>query len=169
MKVRALHTRHVSTDCRPRLRRRGSWCLLSAVLVCAAGCVGEDPADDVAAPTYAPEAHEVSPEEPGVAVLRSGSASATPETVGGFCRDGAGVYLSATQDAAELLLYVVTPAQRATFSRPALYLTTREGDHSKTEVAEFEDVTLEAGESLVLQKEATGVLMEVLADFAPTS
>jgi len=91
---------------------------------------------------------------------------ATPDSVGGFSMEGVGVYLSAARDTAEMTLYVVAPAETVTFSRPALYLTTREGDHSKTDMAEFEDVTLDAGESRTLRKEADGTLMEVFADFA---
>jgi hypothetical protein len=90
---------------------------------------------------------------------------ATPQKFGGFSANGVGVYLSAVNDVAELTLYVVAPAQSATFGRPALYLTTREGDHTKTDVAEFEDVTLEAGESRVFSEEASGRLTEVFADF----
>jgi hypothetical protein len=103
--------------------------------------------------------------EPSRMALRN-AAYATPEAIGGFCVDGVGVYLSAVDGVAELTLYVVAPATRVTFDRPALYLTTQEGDHWNTEVAEFEAVTLEAGESHVFREEAEGPLMEVVADFA---
>ena len=104
-------------------------------------------------------------DEPARLALSNG-AYATPSTFGGFCADGVGVYLSAVNDSAELTLYVVWPAKSATFERPALYLTTQEGDHARTEVEEFEDVTLQAGESRSLHKQADGKLMEAFADFA---
>jgi hypothetical protein len=135
--------------------------LISAALICAAGCAGSghDAADDTS------DTDRVGADDSTQTALRNG-VFATPETIGGFSADGVGVFLSAVDNAAELTLYVVAPAQSATFGRPALYLTTQEGDHSKTDVAEFDDVTVEAGESRVFRKEADGTLMEVFADFA---
>jgi hypothetical protein len=157
------HTHHASAKdapCRQWLPLRAiSQALATAALVCAAGCAGS--IERVAGEP----ASEVAPEDQTQAALHKG-VLATPDTVGGFSTDGVGVYLSAVDDTAELTLYVVAPAQRATFSRPALYLTTQDGEHSKTEVAEFDDVTIEAGESRVFSREAGGKLMEVFADFA---
>lgn len=143
--------------------------LIAAALVSLTGCLpsGEAPevteelADGASEPSVtAPVDSEAMRE-----ALRRGT-SATPEEVGGFCVDGVGVLLTAVDDAAELTVYVVAPAMRATFTGPALHWTTREGDHSKTEVAEFEDVTLEAGESHVFRREADGPLMDAFANFA---
>src|SRR5262245_1177773 len=65
------------------------------------------------------------------------TAYATPDEVGGFALQGVGVYLNVVDDRAELMLYVVAPATIATFSRPTLYMTTQEGDHTATETAEL--------------------------------
>ena len=129
--------------------------LLAAIF--AAGCAGNA---EGAVPEDISDTDQVA-----VAALRM-DAFATPETVGGFCTEGAGVFLSAVDNTAELTLYVVAPATIATFGHPALYLTTQEGEHRATETVEFEDVTLEAGESRVLRKQTAGTLMEVYADFA---
>lgn len=138
----------------------------------AIGCAGtgENVAEESTVPqgtaTSAESARtDVSAVEPVQAALRNG-VMATPETVGGLSMDGVGIYLSAARDTAEMTIYVVAPAESVTFSRPALYLTTQEGDHSKTDVAEFDDVTLEMGESRTFRKEADGPLMEVFANFA---
>lgn len=138
--------------------------LFAAVLAAATGCAtsGETP-EELAEETA--DTSERAAEDPTLAALRGG-AHATPETVGGFCVEGVGVFLTAVDDAAELTLYVVAPADRATFDRPAMYLTVRDGEHSTTEVAEFDRVTLEAGESRVFRREAQGALMDVFADFA---
>lgn len=135
--------------------------LTTAALITAAGCTGTS--DGFAEDTS--DADQVAADEPTHTALRNG-VFATPETIGGFSAEGVGVYLSAVDDTAELTLYVVPPAEIATFGRPALYLTTQEGDHWKTEVAEFDDVTVEAGESRVFRAQADGTLMEVFADFA---
>ena len=147
---------------RPAKSSRRRWLPLPATLpllaaLFAAGCAGS--AEDIS-DTDEVAIGQLSRPEHGM------DAFATPETVGGFCSDGAGVYLSAVDNTAELTLYVVAPATIATFGRPALYLTTQEGEHWATETVEFEDVTLEAGESRVLRKQAAGTLMEVYADFA---
>jgi hypothetical protein len=140
--------------------------LAAAALFAAAACAGSrggvagDPAD--LADTSG--ADEVTADEPIQSALHNG-VFATPQKFGGFSANGVGVYLSAVNDVAELTLYVVAPAQSAAFGRPALYLTTQQGDHVKTDVAEFEDVTLEAGESRVFSEEAGGRLTEVFADF----
>ncbi|HKP56303.1 MAG TPA: hypothetical protein VJV78_06275 [Polyangiales bacterium] len=128
------------------------------MLLCAAGCTGSS--------AHSTERREDPAAEAPLQAAPRDEAFATPEMVGGFCTDGVGVFLTAVDDAAELTLYVVAPAERATFSRPALHLTTLDGEHSQTEVVEFEDVTLEAGESHVLRQEAVGTLMEVFAEFA---
>jgi hypothetical protein len=140
--------------------------LIAAALVSLTGCMPTGEAPDVT-PEFADETSETSERTPVDATreaLRSG-AYATPEEVGGFCVDGVGVLLTAVDDAAELTLYVVAPAKSATFNAPALHLTTLEGDHSKTEIAEFEDVTLEAGQSHVFRREAGGPLMDAFAAF----
>jgi hypothetical protein len=171
MNVRAQHTQPVSlvvdAACRQWLPLRFLQLLAAGALVSAVGCAGsgESVASESVEPGDTSGTDEVAAEEPLQAALRNG-VLATPETVGGFSTEGVGVYLSAVDNKAELTLYVVAPAQSATFVRPALYLTTQEGDHSKTEVAEFEDVTIEAGESRVFREEAGGPLMEVFADFA---
>jgi hypothetical protein len=171
MHVRAQHTQPVSlvvdASCRQWLLLRMFLQLTAATaLASAVGCAGssESVAGDSVEPGDTSGTDEVAAEEPLQAALRNG-VLATPETVGGFSTDGVGVYLSAVDNQAELTLYVVAPAKSATFARPALYLTTHEGDHSKTQVAEFEDVTLEAGDSRVFREEAGGELMEVFADF----
>lgn len=167
MRVRAQHTRDVSAiaSCRQRLLLHTLF--VTAAIVCAVGCAGsaESVAGDPADREETSRTDEVASDEPIQTALHKG-VFATPETGGGFSMDGVGVYLSAVNNAAELTVYVVAPAQRATFARPALYLTTQEGDHATTEVAELEDVTLEAGESHVFREEAEGNLMEVFADFA---
>jgi hypothetical protein len=170
MRVRAQHTYPapmVTAPCRQWLPLRTCFqSLATAALICAAGCAGsservEEPAD----PGDTSGTDEVADDEPLQTALHNG-VFATPETVGGFSTDGVGVYLSAVDNMAELTLYVVAPAQSATFRRPALYLTTQEDSHSKTEVAEFDDITIEAGESRVFREKAGGTLMEVFADFA---
>lgn len=142
--------------------------LFAAALLAAAGCAATVEAAGETSEESAEETSETSARaaaDPALAALRGG-AYATPETVGGFSVEGVGVFLTAVDDAAELTVYVVAPAERATFDRPTMYLTVQEGDHSMTEVAEFDDVTLEAGESRVFRKEAQGPLMGVFADFA---
>jgi hypothetical protein len=162
MNLRFQHTHHASiadasrSQWLPLLRL-----LTTAALISAAGCTGSS--DGLAEDTS--DTYPSAAEKPSHPALRNGVV-ATPETIGGFSADGVGVYLSAIDNTAELTLYVVTPAQSATFGRPALYLTTQEGDHSKTDVAEFDDVTVEVGESRVFRAEAEGTLMEVFADFA---
>jgi hypothetical protein len=143
-----------------RLPARLALPLAAAALIAATGCVttGEQMPEDTT------ETTETAAVDPMRAALRDG-AHATPEAVGGFCVDGVGVFLSAVDDTAELTLYVVAPAQHATFERPAMYLTSREGDHEMTEFAEFEPVTLKAGESRVFRRAAQGPLMDVFADF----
>jgi len=154
-----------------RLRTRGLP-LIAAALVSVSGCLptGESPdvseelADETSETRSRASADVADPEAMREA-LRTGT-HATPEDVGGFCVDGVGVLLTAVDDAAELTLYVVAPAKSATFTGAALHLTTLDGDHSTTEVEEFEDVTLEAGESHVFRREASGQLMDVFANFA---
>jgi hypothetical protein len=157
MSVRPQPRNHVSAvDASPRqwlqLRTFLTW-LATASLVCGAGCAGsiERAAGDTS------ETDEVAADQQTQAALHKG-AFATPETLGGFSADGVGVLLSAVNNTAELTLYVAAPAQSATFERPALYTV--------TEVAEFDDVTIDAGQSRVFSKEAGGKLMEAFADFA---
>jgi hypothetical protein len=167
MSVNAQHTQ-VDATCRQWLPlRRPLQLLAAAAFVCAAGCAGsnESVAEEPAVPGHTSATDEVAADEPLQAALRNG-VLATPQTVGGFSTAGVGVYLSAADDTAELTLYVTAPAQSVTFGRPALYLTTQEGDHMKTEVAELEAVTIDAGESRVFRQAAGGKLMEVFADFA---
>jgi hypothetical protein len=165
MKVKSLHTHRSATlpaSCSQWLRfHSGLRLLTAAALVAAAGCAGSSAG--LAADTS--DTHQVAADESTHTALRNG-VFATPQAVGGSAVDGVGVFLSAVDNTAELTLYVVAPAESVTFSRPSLYLTTQEADHSKTEVAEFEDVTLDAGDSRVFRAEADGMLMEVFADFA---
>jgi hypothetical protein len=172
MSVRAQHTQHGEIEdaaCRQWLPLRTFLPrLAAAALICAAVGCAADSSERVEAPADPGDTSatdEVANDEPIQAALRNG-VFATPQTIGGFSTDGVGVFLSAVDNIAELTLYVVAPAERATFRRPALYLTMQEGSHSKTDLAEFEDVTIEAGESRVFREEAGGQLMEVFADFA---
>jgi hypothetical protein len=138
--------------------------LLAAALSFLTGCLPTVEEQALAEETT--ESNDVAAADPMMEALRNG-AYATPEEVGGFCVEGVGVFLSAVGGTAELTLYVVAPAERMTFDRPALYLTTRDGDHENTEVAEFDAVTLQAGESRVFRRAATdGTLVGVFADFA---
>ena len=102
-------------------------------------------------------------DEPTRIALRTGP-SAGPGEIDGFCENGAGVYLSADDDAARLTLYVVTPAAEVTFERPELQLVTQQDDHQEMKVSEFESVTLRAGESWTLSERADGPLMDVFAE-----
>lgn len=113
----------------------------------------------------AEQADQVAAADPIQAALLEG-AYATPDTIGGFSVDGVGVYLSADTSAAELTLYVAPPADSAIFGRPALYITTQDGEHATTEVVEFEDVTLQVAESRVFRHEVEHPLIEVVANFA---
>lgn len=169
MTVRVQTTPEVSTlDARSSRRLR--WIprtLAAAALVCTVGCAGtsESVTEEPVTPEGAANTTDVTAEAPVQAALRNG-VLATPETVGGFSMDGVGVFLSAANDTAEMTLYVVAPAEAVTFARPALYLTTQEGDHETTDVAEFETVTLQMGESRTFRQDANGPLTEVFADFA---
>jgi hypothetical protein len=87
-----------------------------------------------------------------------------PNEFDGYCDDGVGIYLSADDAKAQLTVYVVTPAVSAVFVRPALQLTTQEGDTESTQVREFETVTLHAGESRVFTEYAEGALMDATAE-----
>jgi hypothetical protein len=141
MTVRSPHTQQASVTDASRsqwlpLGTRLPW-LTIAVLISAAGCTANG--DGFAEDTS--DTDKIAADEPTQTALRNG-VFATPQSVGGFSVDGVGVYLS------------------------ALYLTTQEGDHWQTEVAEFEPVTVDAGESRVFREEADGTLMEVFADFA---
>jgi hypothetical protein len=157
MKVRSLHTADAFGS--QWLPLRTSLQLFTtAALISVAGCAGNSDGF----PEDTSDTEQIAAGEPTHTALRNG-VFATPQTVGGHSVDGVGVYLSAVDNTAELTLYVVAPAESATFGRPALYLTTQEGE---TEVAEFEHVTIEAGESRVFREEADGTLMEVFADFA---
>jgi hypothetical protein len=157
----------VEASCRQwqALSRFWLW-LATAALVSAAGCAGSRQGVEGDSPDLADTsgAAQAAADEPIQSALHNG-VFATPQNFGGFSANGVGVFLSAVNDVAELTLYVVAPAQSAAFGRPALYLTTQQGDHVKTDVAEFEDVTLEAGESRVFSEEAGGRLTEVFADF----
>jgi hypothetical protein len=132
----------------------------AAVLCGGSGCMGTAEADFAQS-----DSEENSPAgvEPTRIALRTG-ASVTPDDIDGFCNDGVGVYLSATTDRAELTVYVVAPAESAVFDRPALRLTTQQGDHQATDVMEFETIELQAGESRVFSKQAAGTLMDVVAE-----
>ena len=165
MKVQSQHSHQASTREAPPSQwlplRTVVGLLGTALVISAAGCAvsGDGVEQDTS------DTDQGAPDESMHAALRNG-VFATPEAIGGFSVDGVGVFLSAVDNTAELTLYVVAPAQSVTFARPALYLTTQEGDHHKTEVAEFEDVTIEAGESRVFREDVEGTLMEVFANFA---
>jgi hypothetical protein len=142
---------------------RNLQCIVAAAaLLSASGCVGVE-ADFSQADSDEIAIAEV---EPTRIALRAGTASAGADEIDGYCESGVGVYLSATADRAELTLYVVAPAESATFEHPALRLTTQEGDGQKTDISEFETVTLVAGESRVFAKHAEGTLMNVVAEVA---
>jgi hypothetical protein len=140
--------------------------LFAAALSFVGGCLPTGEERALAEDTTETSESGIAAADPMMEALRNG-AYATPDEVGGFCVEGVGVFLSAVGDTAELTLYVVAPAERMTFDRPALYLTTRDGDHETTEIAEFDGVTLEAGESRVFRSAvADGTLVGVFADFA---
>jgi hypothetical protein len=130
--------------------------LVLTVLVAASGCMATD--EDFVQPEQA-EADV----EPTRIALKTG-ASAGPDDIDGFCEEGAGVYLSADGDGAQLMLYVVAPAEAVTFERPELRLITGQADGEVTEVREFASVTLIAGESKVLSAQAEAPLMDVVAE-----
>lgn len=132
----------------------------AAMLIAASGCMatGDDLAqnDNMDATNVAPAR----------IALRTGAAVA-PDDIDGFCEDGVGVYLSANGEQAELTVYVVAPATSVTFARPTLRLTTMLDGSPTTDVSEFEDVTLNAGESRVFTAQTQGTLMDVAAEIEP--
>jgi hypothetical protein len=130
------------------------------VLSAAGGCMGTAEAELAGSDS---EASAPATVEPTRIALRAG-ASVTPDDVDGFCNDGVGVYLSATAQSAELIVYVVAPADSAVFIRPALHLTTQQGDRQATDVVEFETTELQAGESQVFTKQTDGALLDVVAE-----
>jgi hypothetical protein len=135
---------------------------MAAALLSASGCLGAE-ADF---PQAGSDEIATADVEPSRIALRAGIASAGADKIDGFCDSGVGVYLSATADRAELTLYVVAPAESATFGHPALRVTTQEGDAQKTDISEFESVTLVAGESRVFAKHVEGTLLNVVAELA---
>jgi hypothetical protein len=100
---------------------------------------------------------------PARVALRSGTSTAADE-IDGYCENGVGVYLSAAGDSAELTLYLVPPATRATFEHPALRLSVAQPEGAITDRHEFESVTLQVGESRVLSRQAQGKLMAAAAE-----
>jgi len=134
----------------------------AAALLSVGGCMSAE-ADLAAADSDEIAAEDVMPTR---IALSTGAASTSAGEIDGYCDRGIGVYLSATADRAELMVYVVTPAEYATFVRPALRLTTQDGADQKTDVSEFETVTLVAGESRVFTKQAEGTLMKAIAEVA---
>lgn len=104
--------------------------------------------------------------EPTRIALRKGAAAAGADEIDGYSDNGVGVYLSAANDTAELTLYVVAPAESATFEQPALHLTVQQGETQTTQDSEFETITLLAGESHVFSRRVDGALMGVVAEVA---
>ena len=130
-----------------------------AALFLASACMGT--AADVAASDEASPSAIVEPDSNRIA-LRTG-ASVGPDEIDGFCENGAGVYLSADDTSAQLMVYVVTPAETVTFDRPELTLTTEQGD---TQTFQFETVTLRAGESWTFAEKVDAKLVDVVAEVA---
>jgi len=130
--------------------------MVAAVLCSVSACTGTE-----AELAGAEIAEDVEVEPTRIALRKSASAAA--DEIDGYCENGVGVYLSAAEDTAELTLYVVTPAESATFERPALHFTVQQGDREMTEDTEFETVTLNAGESRTFFAQAQGKLMDVAA------
>lgn len=126
-------------------------------------CMGTETND--LTPGQSPEAATDAPAtvEPTRIALQT-AASAEPGENDGSCENGAGVILSALGDAATLTVYVVAPAEIVTFERTTLRLRTQQAAGEVTEVAEFETVTLEAGESRSFSSEVDGKLMNVAAE-----
>ena len=133
--------------------------LSAAALLIASGCMNTD----ASAPEFDSEVR--AQVEPTRIALRAGTAVDADE-IDGFCEDGAGVYLSTSGNTAELLVYVVTPAESVTFERPTLHVTSQQGEEELTEESEFESVTLRAGESFVFSEEVEGTLLDVVAEIS---
>lgn len=131
--------------------------LAAALLLGVSGCAGTE--QDLSGSAL-DEAQSV---EPTRIALRSGT-SASADEIDGYCENGVGVYLSAAGDAAELTLYLVPPATQVTFEHPALRLSVAQSDGATTDRYEFDSVTLQAGESRVLTKQADGKLMAAAAE-----
>jgi len=131
-----------------------------AALLCTSGCMHAE------APLASAATEDTAPPDVDRAhiALHRGTASADADEIDGYCERGLGVYLSATAEQAELTVYVVAPAQVATFEHPVLRVTSQRDGVQETEVGEFESVTLEAGESWVFSKRAKGSLVNVVAE-----
>lgn len=124
------------------------------------GCVG---AADNRAETEPDAIELVEVEEGEVPVLAT--ALATPDEFGSYFSNGVGAFLSAKNDVAELTLYVLPPAERATFKKPSLLLVMPDDLEHATEANDFEDVTLETGQSHAFHTVAPGTLTQVVASF----
>ena len=146
---------------------------LPLMAAAAVGCMGVDETTSLTGQSVEAQAQvedgEQVLEDVRVPDVTRDTAYATPDEVGGFAVQGAGVYLNVVDDRAELMLYVVAPATSATFVQPTLYLTTQEGDHTATETVVIEDVTLESGDSRVYTRHGQGPLLEAVADFESLS
>jgi hypothetical protein len=93
------------------------------------------------------------------------TALATPDEFGDFFANGVGAFLSAKNNVAELTLYVLPPAKTATFKHPTLVLVMPRDPEPTNEANDFEDVTLETGQSHAFHVEAPGPLTQVIASF----
>src|SRR5262245_23670290 len=80
--------------------------LFAAMLISLTGCAGAGEQQALAEDSDPEQASQIASADPMREALRKG-ATATPEEFGGFCVEGAGVFLSAVGDTAELTLYVV--------------------------------------------------------------
>jgi hypothetical protein len=125
------------------------------------GCVGTE------AEFADRESNLIADDEPAQPAAALASALATPAEFGGYFANGVGAFLSAQNNSADLTLYVVTPASRTTFKHPSLQLM-MPGDEPDelAEAQDFEDVTLEQGESRSFHAEPSGELQQVIANFA---
>jgi hypothetical protein len=145
------------------MTRRDLPCVLgTAMMIAVSGCMSTGEGRELAG-----DSDTVRDVESTRIALRTG-ASAGPDELDGFCEDGAGVFLSAYGETADLTIYVVAPAETVTFERPALRLTTMLDGRPTTDISEFEDVTLHAGESRVFTAQTVGTLMDVVAEIGPS-
>lgn len=124
------------------------------------GCVGT-PDTQVAPP---PDETEPTELEQSPATTQA-TALATPDEFGDYFADGVGAFLSAKNDVAELTLYLLPPAKTATIKHPSLLLVMPEDLDRATETNDFEDVTLETGQSHAFHVQAPGTLTQVIASF----
>jgi len=153
--------------------------MLVALLLCGSACAAA--ADGVvseraaAAPVAEPmadalRAEPVSEPPPAARIALQSDASVAPDEIDGYCEDGVGVYLSADDESAQLVLYVVAPAETAVFWHPSLRLTVQDGEKQAIEAAEYDTFELKAGESRVFTLRADGRrLMHAAAEVSADS